>query len=93
MVRSAAVAAGYVTEELAAASEAFFSVENGINEYRTGDIGIIDEEGVGLDSLAPVQFLTAIRQEFNAQIPVVVWSRVDQLTQNECAGLVLSASR
>ena len=53
----------------------------------------LGEDGIGLDSLGLVQFLTAIEKEFNAQIPVDVWSRVDQLTLDECAGVVLSALR
>ena len=53
----------------------------------------LGEDGIGLDSLALVQFLSAIEREFNAQIPVDVWSRVDQLTLDECAGVVLSTLR
>jgi len=45
VVRSAAVAAGYATAELTSASESFIHVDKNQNEYRTGDLGIIDEEG------------------------------------------------
>lgn len=45
VVRSEAVAAGYATDELATYSHAFTRVDDHVTEYRTGDIGIIDEEG------------------------------------------------
>jgi len=45
VVRGAAVAAGYATAELTSASQSFIRVDDGQNEYRTGDIGIIDDEG------------------------------------------------
>jgi acyl carrier protein len=51
----------------------------------------LGEEGVGLDSLAMVQFLTAVEQQFSVEIPVDVWSRVAQLTLDECAEAVVKA--
>ncbi|MEO5922624.1 MAG: acyl carrier protein [Bryobacteraceae bacterium] len=50
---------------------------------------LLGEEGVGLDSLAMVQFLTAVEQQFRVEIPVDVWSRVGQLTLDDCAEAVL----
>lgn len=44
VIRSRAVSSGYVTDEGAAAA-AFHRVADGVNEYRTGDIGAIDEDG------------------------------------------------
>jgi long-chain acyl-CoA synthetase len=45
VVRSEAVAAGYATDELATSSDAFTRVDDHLTEYRTGDVGVIDEEG------------------------------------------------
>ena len=44
-IRSAAVARGYVTAEPPGAAGAFVPGEDGITEYRTGDIGVIDADG------------------------------------------------
>ena len=49
----------------------------------------LGENGVGLDSLALVEFLAAVEREFNAKVPVDVWSRIDQLTLDDCAEVVL----
>jgi acyl carrier protein len=51
----------------------------------------LGEEGVGLDSLAMVQFLTAVEQQFRVELPVDVWSRVAELTLDDCAEAVLKA--
>jgi len=40
----------------------------------------LGEDGVGLDSLGLVEFLTAIETEFGVEIPTEVWDRADQLT-------------
>ena len=45
VVRSEAVAAGYATDELPTYSGAFTRVDDRVTEYRTGDVGVIDEEG------------------------------------------------
>ena len=45
VVRSGSVSAGYVTDPTGDRSRVFSSVGNGMFEYRTGDIGVIDEEG------------------------------------------------
>jgi long-chain acyl-CoA synthetase len=45
VVRSEAVAAGYATDELPSYSGAFARVDDRVTEYRTGDVGVIDEEG------------------------------------------------
>ena len=52
----------------------------------------LGENGVGLDSLALVEFLAVVEKEFNAKIPVDVWSRIDQLTLDDCAEVVLSVT-
>jgi long-chain acyl-CoA synthetase len=44
VIRSAAVAPGYVTDEGLAAA-AFVRVDDRLTEYRTGDIGVLDEDG------------------------------------------------
>ena len=45
----------------------------------------LGEEGVGLDSLALVQFLTAVEQDFGAELPIEVWSDIAQLSLDDCA--------
>jgi long-chain acyl-CoA synthetase len=45
IARSEAVAPGYATDELDAYSRAFTRVDDRVTEYRTGDLGVIDEEG------------------------------------------------
>jgi long-chain acyl-CoA synthetase len=45
VIRSRAVARGYVTPESPTAAEAFRTGRDGITEYRTGDLGTIDAEG------------------------------------------------
>jgi acyl carrier protein len=52
----------------------------------------LGENGLGLDSLALVEFLTAVEKEFDTKIPVDVWSRLDQLTLDDCADAVLRAT-
>jgi acyl carrier protein len=52
----------------------------------------LGETGLGLDSLALVQFLTAVEKEFGTKIPVEVWSRLGELTLDECADAVLRAA-
>ena len=49
----------------------------------------LGENGVGLDSLALVEFLAAVEKDFGAKIPVEVWSRIDQLTLDDCAEALL----
>jgi long-chain acyl-CoA synthetase len=44
VIRSRAVSAGYVTDE-GLASHAFKHVDEGLTEYHTGDIGVIDADG------------------------------------------------
>jgi acyl carrier protein len=59
------------------------------------DVGLgaaLGEDGLGLDSLALVEFLTAVEKEFGAKVPVDVWSRIDQLTLDDCAEAVLRAT-
>jgi long-chain acyl-CoA synthetase len=45
VARSEAVAPGYATDELDAYSRAFVRVDDRVTEYRTGDMGVIDDEG------------------------------------------------
>jgi acyl carrier protein len=45
----------------------------------------LGEEGIGLDSLALVQFLTAVEQELGAEFPFAVWSDVAHLSLDDCA--------
>jgi long-chain acyl-CoA synthetase len=45
VVRSRAVAPGYVTDESPGASGAFVRADDGTTEYWTGDIGVIDDDG------------------------------------------------
>jgi acyl carrier protein len=52
----------------------------------------LGENGLGLDSLALVEFLAAVEKEFGAKIPVSVWSRIDRLTLDACAEVVLSVA-
>jgi len=40
----------------------------------------LGEQGVGLDSLALVQFLTAVEQELSVQVPIDMWSVADQIS-------------
>jgi thioesterase domain-containing protein/acyl carrier protein len=51
----------------------------------------LGEQGVGLDSLALVQFLTAVEQEFSVQLPVDVWSVVDEISLLECTAAITGA--
>lgn len=44
-IRSRAVARGYVTDESNGTGGTFATDEEGVTEYRTGDIGLIDESG------------------------------------------------
>ncbi len=48
----------------------------------------LGEAGIGLDSLALVQFLTAVEQEFTTEIPLQMWSDVSQLSLDDCAAAV-----
>jgi acyl carrier protein len=51
----------------------------------------LGEDGLGLDSLALVEFLTSVEKQFDTKIPVETWSRLDQLTLDDCAEAVLRA--
>lgn len=48
-------------------------------------------DGVGLDSLALVQFLTSIESEFGLEIPDDVWSSAAEATLDGLARLVRDA--
>jgi acyl carrier protein len=52
----------------------------------------LGEDGLGLDTLALVEFLAAVEKEFGTKVPVDVWSRIDQLTLDDCAEVVLRAT-
>ncbi len=51
----------------------------------------LGEAGLGLDSLALVQFLVAVEREFGIRIPVDVWARADLISLRDCAGIVIAA--
>ena len=51
----------------------------------------LGEQGVGLDSLALVQFLTAVEQELSVQVPVDVWSVADRISLLECTAAITGA--
>jgi len=48
-------------------------------------------EGVGLDSLAMVQFLTTVESEFGLEIPNDVWSSAAELSLDQLAHVVRDA--
>jgi len=45
----------------------------------------LGEEGIGLDSLALVQFLTAVEHELGTEFPFDVWSDAARLSLDDCA--------
>ena len=45
----------------------------------------LGEEGVGLDSLALVQFLTAVERDFGAEMSIEMWSDIARLSLDDCA--------
>ena len=51
----------------------------------------LGEAGLGLDSLALVQFLVAVEREFGIRVPVDVWARADLISLRDCAGIVIAA--
>jgi len=48
----------------------------------------LGEEGVGLDSLALVQFLVALETEYKVRLPVDFWARADQMSLSQCGDFV-----
>lgn len=58
------------------------------------DVGLdepLGETGLGLDSLALVQFLVAVEKEFKTRIPMEVWSRADKVPLREFTELVVAS--
>ena len=51
----------------------------------------LGEVGLGLDSLALVQFLVAVEREFGIRIALETWSRAEQISIRECAGMIVAA--
>jgi acyl carrier protein len=61
---------------------------------REGDLpsdAPLGEEGLGLDSLALVRFLTAVEQELGVEVPYEVWSDIAQLSLDDCATALAKA--
>jgi thioesterase domain-containing protein/acyl carrier protein len=52
----------------------------------------LGEEGIGLDSLALVDFLTSVEREFATEIPVDVWAEVARMSLDECAAVISGAT-
>lgn len=42
-------------------------------------------DGVGLDSLALVQFISGVEKELNAEVPIEIWADISRLSLNEVA--------
>lgn len=50
----------------------------------------LGESGIGLDSLALVQFLTALEGEYRIRLPLDFWSGADRASLRQCAEAVLT---
>ena len=48
------------------------------------------ETGLGLDSLALVQFLVSLEKTYSLQLPVEFWSDAAQRSLRQCADVVLA---
>lgn len=51
----------------------------------------LGQEGVGLDSLALVQFLTGVEQELSAEVPLEIWADIGRLSLNDCTVALVEA--
>lgn len=50
----------------------------------------LGEAGIGLDSLALVQFLTALEAEYGVRLPLDFWADADRVSLRRCAGEILA---
>jgi len=65
-----------------------------VMNHSTRDLDLdhpLGEAGLGLDSLALVQFLTAVEAEYHVRLSLDFWSRADQASLRLCAEAVMSA--
>jgi acyl carrier protein len=53
----------------------------------------LGDAGLGLDSLALVQFLTALEGAYKVQIPLEFWSRADEASLRQCADEIMATRR
>jgi len=51
----------------------------------------LGEAGLGLDSLALVQFLVALEKEHKISLPMEFWSRADRASIRDCIDLLLAS--
>lgn len=47
-------------------------------------------DGVGLDSLALVQFISNVERDQDAEVPIEIWADISQLSLNEFARALVS---
>lgn len=64
------------------------ALEGSEREFQMTDS--LGEEGLGLDSLGMVQFLTAVEKEYSVKLPVAFWSGADSTSVEDC---VMAVSR
>jgi acyl carrier protein/GNAT superfamily N-acetyltransferase len=51
----------------------------------------LGEQGLGLDSLALVEFVTAVENRFQVELPDEIWTERDKLSIRHCADLILDS--
>jgi GNAT superfamily N-acetyltransferase/acyl carrier protein len=67
------------------------SLSSSDREIGVGDA--LGQQGFGLDSLALVEFVTAVENRFEIELPEEVWTERDKLSIRYCADLILSSGR